>query len=1408
MKSTNQQHQFYTQPLKIPAVHRDNNTNTDISNNKNIEIPYHGASNSVTTTSIHRSIRAPIRIPAQQIGRKDAGRETIGKGSGDGGLSLFGGGARSFRPVNAMNNILGSQQQERPRLCSSFGDYGSSMLLQRHDQAVHKIFYRGYLMKRSNHPTEGYDELEDEDAKSEENDEELEAMFTSPLTDVISSTDNWRPLQQSNQQGLHDSMMSTNNGCSLSGSSETSSEHTPEIMESAVEGDLQTPELVAEGSSSPHNGLSQQSRLFAKCFFGLEDEQLNAETQVLPPPQAQAASTKKDSLWGSLPKRIFGGFTTDANTPSNELQIAAIKMPSLDESLVTHKVSVSSPLQKSTGSNPIPFATNNSDHDDTTSSRKQERLGFGEDRTRAPKNCMMSDCVDPRDGHVWRSKYCVLEEGVLFFYNNERDADLPEAIAERRRAAVGNGTARLSSSPATTPQNGFDMDLDIPPAQAYKAVNAITPARLEYLAKSPMPRTMHLMYNNSSRVKSPCGGSSTHGSFLSQSPSSNRSDQANNLILNNSQSGDDDFSVRDPFWEKRVSLEDVGAARTTEEEYGENSFVLMTSDQDSLLGGADCLVLRTSSTKQRDEWLFHFHSALSSAMTQFMRAFSQHANRNTGTFDDGDAPHLAESCHGRSSPLSSPIVPYPPARLNTRLGSTDKGSLLDTMLRSPLQGKHVSPSPNLVLSHGHGRSDVNRRRIREKESGGIKHKFRSGSVESSASMTQIANATAAAAEALHLSLDTLEKPRPAFVSPISANNSSTGPPSLPPSVPFLDTSTSTTLEPTSSCSRDEPSRLLVGIPTQSQTRKLPPAPVEPPRTSSSVKPVSTAPSPGGKWVPKWKRVAMENQKQQGHNGVDVAVPIKVTPLSPDLIGLPMIPMEEARETKPMRAGIKRGGCAHTDFGSIMDESNTNTKITKGDPGAFGGVGGGARKYSDKSNRDVLLAGVPKWEVGAFSEMGIRTSNEDAFLICEDLMVACRTQNDVDSSSDFQVLDKSEKIGVFAIFDGHVGNQAARYSSEFLVPRLNEYLQKHNLEQEGSKVHDVGTLTNSLLDAIEKIDTEFCHLSRSDAKRNWEGGSTALVSIISGSNLLVANVGDCRGILCATGRPELSHFASDAEWNVLEADHHPLDKGEKREDVHDQNLSCCFWKEICEVHSPSRADERARIEAANGWVTEEKEVCIAQLKRVDLDDEDVVQILKKYFADRIELDESDDTSSDDDESSLFQAATYKKEGKDKKRNAAPGRLMEITRTCGELAVSRAIGDRDFKASFNTPTSLPCTTPNEGWWEGPNFLVYDLDHSQTFNGDLVTADPEIQAHAFGADGVTDEFIVFACDGLWDVMDSDDVVGITRTLLFGKKWPAKRAVSFRRRYTASHILYCSCLNHVCLCTLGLISTGRPSD
>jgi len=461
---------------------------------------------------------------------------------------------------------------------------------------------------------------------------------------------------------------------------------------------------------------------------------------------------------------------------------------------------------------------------------------------------------------------------------------------------------------------------------------------------------------------------------------------------------------------------------------------------------------------------------------------------------------------------------------------------------------------------------------------------------------------------------------------------------------------------------------------------------------------------------------------------------------------------EQNDVKNQTLDQKLGGCADPRLitGSIMDEQykkRMSSKVGKAPAEAYGCYGGGSKDSSEPSLR---------WEVGAISECGVRNSNEDSFLICTSAFHAFSSLPHYEDKP----TDKHEGThdpGFFAIFDGHCGNEAARFSAE----RLHEYLY----DEWKTSDMDPGEIKNSLQKALKKLDYDFCRICMEDG-RNWESGSTAIVAAVVDEELIVSSLGDCRAVACRSTHPHdgmASKVALQQDgWDhveVVEDLNIQWEKALSESDIDDKRYREWYWKEVADVHDPSRADEKKRIEEANGWITSEKEIPIGQLQRMDFCDGDVVEILKRCFSDRYNQSERAQTL--------------------KRCNSAPQRIIQIFRICGELAVSRAIGDRDFKADFNRPkngnsVSIDDSFHNSFWWNCPLPLPYPDDHSKQFKEDLVTSEAESRNVKLSSVGAIDEFLVLGCDGLWDVMDPDDVVRVTFGLLFEKKWPARKAAA----------------------------------
>ncbi|KAL9436989.1 hypothetical protein AB3S75_022935 [Citrus x aurantiifolia] len=91
-----------------------------------------------------------------------------------------------------------------------------------------------------------------------------------------------------------------------------------------------------------------------------------------------------------------------------------------------------------------------------------------------------------------------------------------------------------------------------------------------------------------------------------------------------------------------------------------------------------------------------------------------------------------------------------------------------------------------------------------------------------------------------------------------------------------------------------------------------------------------------------------------------------------------------------------------------------------------------------------------------------------------------------------------------------------------------------------------------------------------------------------------------------------------------------------------------------------------------------------------------------------------------------------------------------RICGDIAVSRAFGDIQFKTKKNEMLKKGV---NEGRWSEKFVSRVQL------NKDLVIASPDIFQVSLGSDA---EFVLLASDGLWDYMNSSDAVKFVRNQL----------------------------------------------
>ncbi|GFP86416.1 probable protein phosphatase 2c 58 [Phtheirospermum japonicum] len=114
-------------------------------------------------------------------------------------------------------------------------------------------------------------------------------------------------------------------------------------------------------------------------------------------------------------------------------------------------------------------------------------------------------------------------------------------------------------------------------------------------------------------------------------------------------------------------------------------------------------------------------------------------------------------------------------------------------------------------------------------------------------------------------------------------------------------------------------------------------------------------------------------------------------------------------------------------------------------------------------------------------------------------------------SEFRILGENE-LGLFAIFDGHMGTDVAKYLQDHLF---------HNILKQNEFWSDTMSALKKAYQATDKeILEQSFHLGK--------GGSTAVTAIlINGQTLVVANVGDSRAVICKKGVA-----------NQLSVDHEP------------------------------------------------------------------------------------------------------------------------------------------------------------------------------------------------------------------------------------------------------------------------------
>jgi hypothetical protein len=633
------------------------------------------------------------------------------------------------------------------------------------------------------------------------------------------------------------------------------------------------------------------------------------------------------------------------------------------------------------------------------------------------------DYIDPKDGHLWRSKYCILEEGILYFYCTAEEGESIEAQRERYEQRLYSeeledivlGEEFVVSSPKRSSSSSFESKRWS--GITFTENNRMSSRDIYDLSKSPTPQ----------RKSNKFGGfqnSPFHrqGSSINVGSTSNFDDDvvcpapAPERFLRQSSSFSTFQNDADILWEKRVALDCVGAVRSSQD-HGTHSFELLAygcdgPDDDTastaFRGGGgrkddiiDRLILRASSSDDRNDWMFQFHRSLTSFVMQ--KFVNKGLRPDSPCSRGGQQPFRLPSGGTASSKGGSIVSPF-----------VAKSCLSG----SPTGNNSFGAGPSFVgsLSHGHGRNALYRRKVRDGKSVGG-----DASVASLLSPRQASNG-------------------------ISRESSS--------SEEFLMPSTIMIQSDSSIIQKKVELPSLKGLRVKDKQR-------DGDKSLTNAPAVATTPQ---KYIPPHMRIPVSgvydvsvttkkmkedyslsmNNELMEKTDTDKTSPITPAVSSETLGGSlsdsPLCLLDDSEDYHFTSISIRRGGCADPKVvvGSIIDDHYIDRKasvVGNARLDAYAGKGGGYYRRMNHLDDSLVLDEIGvnrmleprtvalKWEVGASSECGVRNSNEDSYVAVNNLDDLMKAQGFVSFSE--QDLGQTKQQGLYAIFDGHVGNQAAR-----------------------------------------------------------------------------------------------------------------------------------------------------------------------------------------------------------------------------------------------------------------------------------------------------------------------------------------------------------------------------------------------
>ncbi|CAN6828695.1 unnamed protein product, partial [Brassica oleracea] len=231
--------------------------------------------------------------------------------------------------------------------------------------------------------------------------------------------------------------------------------------------------------------------------------------------------------------------------------------------------------------------------------------------------------------------------------------------------------------------------------------------------------------------------------------------------------------------------------------------------------------------------------------------------------------------------------------------------------------------------------------------------------------------------------------------------------------------------------------------------------------------------------------------------------------------------------------------------------------------------------------------------------------------------------------------KDVLVGIAAVFDGHNGAEASDMASRLLldyfalhinflldatfssmtttrklligtlpsnadhpvIPLRDEIMHLYNLDANMQTRRDslplkfddslhLDIIKEALLRAIHDIDATF---TKEASNRKLNSGSTATVALFADGQLMVASIGDSKALLCSEKFETPDEARATLVKLYRERRRNPDSSSPSRFSdfklEHSNGRLRLIAKELTKDHHPNREDEKDRVEAAGGYVTE-------------------------------------------------------------------------------------------------------------------------------------------------------------------------------------------------------------------------------